>query len=225
VSALCEATGADVEEVAAVVGTDSRIGPKFLRASVGFGGSCFQKDLLSLIYISEHYGLAEVAAYWQQVVDLNQWQKRRFADLIAGSIADASGDLRGRRVAILGFAFKKDTNDVRETPAIDVCRRLLARGATLAVHDYKVSPESVAAEIGKEGVVIAPTPEAALAGADAVAVLTEWSAYATLDWARLVAVLRPGARVFDGRNIIDAAAVRRAGLDLRAIGKGEQHAV
>jgi UDPglucose 6-dehydrogenase len=222
ISALCEVTGADVEEVAAVVGADSRIGPKFLRASVGFGGSCFQKDLLSLIYISESYGLTEVAAYWQQVVDLNQWQKRRFADLIAAPIADGAGSLRGRRIAILGFAFKKDTNDVRETPAMDVCRRLLARGATLAVHDYRVTPESVRSEFAAQGVEVAATPEAALAGADGVAVLTEWSAYATLDWARLAGRLKVGAVIHDGRNILDAGAVRRAGLILRSIGRGAQ---
>ena len=205
-----------------MIGTDSRIGPKFLRASVGCGGSCFQKDLLSLIYISESYGLTEVAAYWQQVVDLNQWQKSRFADLIAAPIADAAGTLRGRRIAILGFAFKKDTNDVRETPAIDVCRRLLARGATLAVHDYKVTPDSVRSELGAQGVEVAATPEAALAGADGVAVLTEWSAYATLDWARLADTLNAGAVIHDGRNIVNAAAVRRAGLNLRSMGKGGQ---
>ncbi len=222
ISALCEVTGADIEEVASVIGTDSRIGPKFLRASVGFGGSCFQKDLLSLIYISESYGLTEVAAYWQQVVDLNQWQKHRFADQVAAPIADAAGSLRGRRIAILGFAFKKDTNDVRETPAIDVCRRLLARGATLAVHDYKVTPESVASEIGTQGVEVATTPEAALAGADGVAVLTEWSAYATLDWASLAGTLKAGAVIHDGRNIVDATAVRRSGLTLRSIGMGGQ---
>lgn len=222
ISALCEATGADVEEVAAVVGTDSRIGPKFLRASVGFGGSCFQKDLLSLIYISESYGLAEVAAYWQQVVDLNQWQKQRFADQIATAFGDRAGSLHGRRLAILGFAFKKDTNDARETPAIDVCRRLLAHGATLAIHDYKVTAESITAELGSVGVEIAPTPEVALHGAAAVAVLTEWSAYATLDWTQLAGVLKAGAVIFDGRNIIDATAVRQAGLGLRSMGKGAQ---
>ena len=223
ISALCEVTGADVEEVAEVVGTDSRIGPKFLRASVGFGGSCFQKDLLSLIYISESYGLTEVAAYWQQVVDLNQWQKRRFADLIAAPIADDAGSLRGRRIAILGFAFKKDTNDVRETPAIDVCRRLLARGASLIVHDYKVTAEAVSAELGARGVEFAPSPEEAMKDVDAVAVLTEWPAYATLDWGRLSARLKPRIVVVDGRNILDAAAVRRAGLLLRCIGKGASH--
>jgi len=223
ISALCEVTGADVEEVASVIGTDSRIGPKFLRASVGFGGSCFQKDLLSLIYISESYGLTEVAAYWQQVVDLNQWQKHRFADQIAAPIATAEGSLRGRRIAILGFAFKKDTNDVRETPAIDVCRRLLACGASLIVHDYKVTAEAVSAELGERGVEFAPSPEEALKDVDAVAVLTEWPAYATLDWGRLSARLKPRAVIFDGRNILDAAAVRRAGLLLRCIGKGAPH--
>lgn len=219
ISALCEAAGADVDEVAAVVGTDSRIGPKFLRSSVGFGGSCFQKDLLSLIYISEHYGLSQVASYWQQVVDINQWQKHRFADRIKDALADATGSLKGRRIAILGFAFKKDTNDIRETPAIDVSRRLLAAGATLAIHDYKVTTGAVVAELGADGVGFAASPEAAMENADAVAVLTEWSAYASLDWARVAPSLRTGAAVFDGRNILDAPAVRRAGLALYGIGK------
>ncbi|MEY3813130.1 MAG: UDP-glucose 6-dehydrogenase [Verrucomicrobiota bacterium] len=220
VSAVCEATGADVEEVAAVVGSDSRIGPKFLRASVGFGGSCFQKDLLSLIYICEHYGLKPAADYWQQVLTLNQWQKQRFADRIAAALAPAGGSLRGRRIAILGFAFKKDTNDIREAPAIDVCRSLLAQGATLAIHDYKVACSTIETALGSECIDIFQTPECTLDGADAVAVLTEWPGYAQLDWANLARRLRPLAPIFDGRNILDDVAVRSAGLILHAIGKG-----
>ncbi|MEY4776402.1 MAG: hypothetical protein RL759_915 [Verrucomicrobiota bacterium] len=222
-SALCEVTGADVDEVAKVVGSDSRIGPKFLKASVGFGGSCFKKDILSLVYLCEFHGVPEAAAYWQQVIDLNEWQKRRFADLVTAPIADTAGGLHGTRIAILGFAFKRDTNDVRETPASDVCRRLLARGASLIVHDYKVTAEAVSAELGARGVEFAPSPEEAMKDVDAVAVLTEWPAYATLDWGRLSARLKPRTVVVDGRNILDAAAVRRAGLLLRCIGKGAPH--
>merc|ERR1711937_1102484 len=140
IARLCERTGADVGEVARAIGADSRIGPKFLNASVGFGGSCFQKDILNLVYICEQFGLSEVAAYWQQVVDMNEYQKRTFTQRIIHTLFNT---VTGKKIGILGFAFKKDTGDVRETPAVDVCKLLLAEKALLAIHDPKVSREQI----------------------------------------------------------------------------------
>jgi UDPglucose 6-dehydrogenase len=209
-SALCERTGAEIAEVAAVVGTDSRIGPKFLKASVGFGGSCFQKDLLSLVYLCEHHGLPEVAAYWQQVVDLNEWQKSRFA-------AEVAAAAKNRRVAVLGLAFKKDTNDFRESAALQVIRSLLRSGCEVIAYDPRVDGVRFATELGVAGgFTVAASAQQALAGVGAVAVLTEWDEFRTLPWR--ASALASGATVFDGRGIVDRAAVRQAGLGLRVIG-------
>jgi UDPglucose 6-dehydrogenase len=209
-SALCEQTGAEVSEVAQVVGADSRIGPKFLQASVGFGGSCFQKDLLSLIYLCEHHALPEVAAYWQGVVDINEWQKRRFAEAVQQAAAN-------RRVAVLGLAFKKDTNDFRESAALSVCRTLVQSGCDVVAYDPRVDGKRFAAELGSPAqFAIAATAAEALAGAGAVAILTEWDEFRSIAWASVQ--LSPGATVCDGRNVVDLAAVRQAGFRLRVIG-------
>merc|ERR1719313_1721932 len=148
ISALCEVTGADVSEVAYAIGVDSRIGSKFLKASVGFGGSCFQKDILNLVYLCRSFGLPEVAEYWNQVIIMNDWQKTRFAQNMVSSMFNT---VSGKKIAILGFAFKKDTGDTRETPAIDVCNKLLAERAQLSIHDPKVAREQIYAdlELGK----------------------------------------------------------------------------
>merc|ERR1712159_514723 len=143
ISRLCEETGADVGEVSRAIGTDSRIGPKFLGASVGFGGSCFQKDILNLVYICEQFGLSEVAAYWQQVVDMNEYQKRTFAQRVVSALFNT---ITGKKIAVFGFAFKKDTGDVRETPAITVCDMLMQDGAICQVFDPKVTRESAVEE-------------------------------------------------------------------------------
>jgi len=209
-SALCEQTGAEVSEVAQVVGADSRIGPKFLQASVGFGGSCFQKDLLSLIYLCEHHALPEVAAYWQGVVEINEWQKRRFAEAVQQAAAN-------RRVAVLGLAFKKDTNDFRESAALAVCRTLVQSGCEVVAYDPRVDGKRFAAELGSPArFALASTAAEALAGAGAVAILTEWDEFRSIAWASVQ--LSPGAMVCDGRNVVDRAAVRQAGFRLRVIG-------
>jgi UDPglucose 6-dehydrogenase len=148
ISALCEATGADVDEVANAIGKDSRIGPKFLKASVGFGGSCFQKDILNLVYLCEHFSLPEVAAYWESVVKMNDWQKHRFAARIVRALFNTVAD---KRIAVLGFAFKKDTNDTRESAAISVCRDLLAEQATVVVYDPKVPAAEIVADVCGKG--------------------------------------------------------------------------
>lgn len=222
VSALCEATGADVDEVANAIGKDSRIGPKFLKASVGFGGSCFQKDILNLVYLCEHFGLPEVAAYWESVVKMNDWQKHRFASRIVRGLFNTVAD---KKIAVLGFAFKKDTNDTRESAAISVCRDLLAEQARVVVYDPKVPPEEIRADVlGKAGcdderLTIAKSAYEAAQGAHALAVVTEWDEFKTLDYARIFAAMQQPSFVFDGRNILDLAKLRQIGFRAFGIGK------
>ena len=229
IAAFCESTGADVREVARAIGTDSRIGPKFLQAGPGFGGSCFQKDILNLVYLCGHYGLHEVADYWQSVVDLNTWQQHRIARLVVNNLF---GTVTGKRLAVLGFAFKADTNDTREAPAIRICRDLLEEGAELAIHDPKVAPEQISRDLGSapsasgsgltgEGCwQVASSVEEAVRGADAALILTEWQLFRQLPWAHLAPQMRQPAWVFDARAVVDPEAVRSAGLRLWRVGDG-----
>ena len=230
VAALCEDTGADVREVARAIGTDSRIGPKFLNAGPGFGGSCFQKDILNLVYLCRHFGLPEVADYWESVVALNTWQQHRIARLVVEKLF---GTVTGKRLAVLGFAFKADTNDTREAPAIRICRDLLEEGAQLAIHDPKVAAEQMARDLQQEAApqadalsgtgswAQASSVESAVKGADAVLVLTEWQQYRELDWMSLASRMRKPAWVFDARAVTDPDQVRSAGLTLWRVGDGE----
>jgi UDPglucose 6-dehydrogenase len=221
ISALCEVTGADVDEVAHAIGTDSRIGPKFLKASVGFGGSCFQKDILNLVYLCEHYGLPEVSAYWESVVRMNDWQKSRFTRHLVKTLFNT---VSGKRIAVLGFAFKKDTNDTRESAAIQVVRDLLVEGATVVVYDPKVTEEEIRRDVlgpGKEDtrlLVVSSAAEAAL-GAHALAVLTEWDEFKHLDFSRIHDGMHKPAFVFDGRNVLPRAQMQQLGFRVFAIGK------
>jgi len=221
IAALCEATGADVHEVAHAIGADSRIGGKFLKAGPGFGGSCFQKDILNLVYLCGHYGLHEVAAYWQSVVELNGWQQHRIARLVVQRLF---GTVTGKRLAVLGFAFKADTNDTREAPAIRICQDLLEEGAQLAIYDPKVPAAQMAEDLGPAGQEGAweavGSPLEAVAGADAVLILTEWASFAALDWPQLAAPMRKPAWLFDARSIADLAAARAAGLNVWRVGLG-----
>ena len=229
IAAFCESTGAEVGEVARAIGTDSRIGPKFLQAGPGFGGSCFQKDILNLVYLCGHYGLHEVAAYWQSVVDLNIWQQHRIARLVVNNLF---GTVTGKRLAVLGFAFKADTNDTREAPAIRICRDLLEEGAELAIHDPKVAPEQISRDLGSapsasgSGLTgegswqVAASVEEAVRGADAALILTEWQVFRQLPWADLAAQMRQPAWVFDARAVVDPEVVRSAGLRLWRVGDG-----
>ena len=221
ISALCEATGADVDEVANAIGKDSRIGPKFLRSSVGFGGSCFQKDILNLVYLCDHFGLPEVAAYWESVVKMNDWQKARFSKRI---VRELFNSVSGKKIAILGFAFKKDTNDTRESPAIGVCRDLLAEQAKLAIYDPKVPAAEIRRDLGiaadDANVTVCKDPYEALEGSHAIAVLTEWDEFKTIDYARVHATMPRPAFIFDGRNILDLAKLREIGFTASGIGKG-----
>jgi len=221
ISALCEVTGADVDEVANAIGKDSRIGPKFLKASVGFGGSCFQKDILNLVYLCEHFGLPEVAAYWESVVKMNDWQKHRFTKQIVRTLFNT---VSGKRIAILGFAFKKDTNDTRESAAISVVRGLLEENATVVVYDPKVPAEEIRCDvlgIDKEDsrLLVAGSAEEAADGAHALAVLTEWDQFKTLDFAKILDGMHKPAFVFDGRNILPRDAMQKLGFEVFAIGK------
>lgn len=228
ISALCEATEADVDEVAHAIGRDSRIGPKFLRASVGFGGSCFQKDILNLVYLCEYFGLPEVANYWRQVVVMNDYQKHRFARRI---VQQLFGTVSSKKIAILGFAFKKDTNDTRESSAIYICRDLLEERARIAIHDPKVSKATIYRDLGLDDkgcsadgrryVEIADSPQAACDGAHALAVLTEWDAFKSdkLDYADLFSRMEKPAFAFDGRNVTDLNQLREIGFQASGIGK------
>lgn len=215
VSAICEASGADVDEVANAIGKDSRIGPKFLKASVGFGGSCFQKDILNLVYLSEHFGLPEVAEYWRQVIEMNNYQRRRFTRHVIHSLFNT---LQGKRIAVLGFAFKKDTDDTRESAAIYICRDLIEEGAHVVVYDPQVPADEIKSLVG-EGVAIADSAEEATNEAHAILVLTEWDAFKVLDYQAIYDAMIKPAHVFDGRNILDLEKLREIGFNASGIGK------
>ncbi|MGJ8655505.1 MAG: UDP-glucose 6-dehydrogenase [Akkermansiaceae bacterium] len=226
ISALCERTEADVDEVANAIGMDSRIGPKFLKASVGFGGSCFQKDLLNLVYLSGHFGLPEVADYWQAVINMNEWQKERFSTKIVQTLFNT---VRGKKIGIWGFAFKKDTNDTRESAAIYVCRDLIAEGANVAIYDPQVGAEQILFDLEYLGIereqlekqiTFCDSCEEAAKDAHGVAVLTEWDEFKTVDYKKIYDEMFKPAFLFDGRNIIDASAVRKVGFNFYSIGKG-----
>lgn len=217
ISALCEKTEADVDEVARAVGTDSRIGPKFLKASVGFGGSCFKKDILNLVYIAESYGLSEVARYWEAVVRMNEWQESRFVRTMVASMFNT---MAGKRIALFGFAFKANTGDTRESPALAVATDLLAERAHVVVTDPKALDNAREDLAGVDGnLVFERDPYAAAAGAHAVAVLTEWDIYRTLDYRRIFDSMIKPAFIFDGRNILDHQALHAIGFNVYSIGK------
>ncbi|MFZ4773838.1 MAG: UDP-glucose 6-dehydrogenase [Terrimicrobiaceae bacterium] len=226
ISALCEATGADVDEVGNAIGKDSRIGPKFLKASVGFGGSCFQKDILNLAYLCQHFGLPEVSAYWESVVKINDWQKHRFAERI---VSELFNTVTGKRIAILGFAFKKDTNDTRETAAIAVCQDLLAEGAEVVVYDPKVREQDIRHDVlggaTNTNLKVAASAAEAATGAHAIAILTEWDEFKTLPYAELFENMPKPACIFDGRNILPHAALRKLGFRVFPIGKASKNPV
>ena len=217
ISALCELTEADVDEVAYAIGSDSRIGPRFLKASVGFGGSCFKKDILNLVYIAQSHGLDEVARYWEAVVRMNEWQETRF---VRRMLATMFNTVAGKRIALFGFAFKAETGDTRESPALEVTRQLAAERAHLVITDPQALDNARIDTAGLEGSIeFEPDPYAAALGAHAIAVLTEWSLYRDLDWARLLASMERPAFVFDGRNILDHQRLFDLGFNVFAIGK------
>ncbi|HEY5654070.1 MAG TPA: UDP-glucose 6-dehydrogenase [Pontiella sp.] len=218
ISALCEATEANVSEVAQAIGTDSRIGPKFLKASIGFGGSCFKKDILNLVYLCETYGLKEPAEYWRQVVTLNEYQESRFVTTMLHSMFNT---IANKRIAILGFAFKADTGDTRESPAIKVCRKLASEHATLVVSDPQAL-ENAKLEMPElaDKIEFEKDPYKAAKDAHAVAVLTDWKLYKELDFQRIYDSMQKPAFLFDGRNMLDHDALFEMGFEVYSIGKG-----
>ena len=224
-SALCEKTEANIEEVGRAIGADSRIGSKFLKASVGFGGSCFQKDILNLVYICRTLGLQEVADYWEQVIIMNDYQKRRFADKI---ITNLFNTVSGKKIAFLGWAFKKDTNDTRETAAMYVADILMEDLANINVYDPKVTQQQMLADINylntrkesenKELLEYNTSPYNTCKNAHAVAILTEWNEFKEYDWQKIYDNMMKPAFIFDGRNILDKNKLEKIGFKYYGIG-------
>lgn len=224
-SELCEKTGADVNEVARAIGMDSRIGSKFLKASVGFGGSCFQKDILNLVYIAKSYGLGEVADYWEQVIIMNDHQKNRFASNIVKTLYNT---VSGKKITFLGWAFKKDTNDTRESAAIYIADNLLNEQAVIEVYDPKVSEKQIYFDLdyletrtssqNKLGVVVIEEPYQACQNSHAIAILTEWDEFKNYDWQRIYDSMLKPAFIFDGRNVLDKSKLEEIGFVVQSIG-------
>ena len=226
-SELCEKTGANVNEVSRAIGMDKRIGNKFLQSSVGFGGSCFQKDILNLVYIAKSYGLNEVADYWEQVIIMNDYQKKRFASNIVKTLYNTVAD---KKITFLGWAFKKDTNDTRESAAIYVADKLLSEQANISIFDPKVSEkqvlfdlnylESRSTEKNKAGVIVHSDPYEACKDTHAICILTEWDEFRTYDWQKIYDNMKKPAFVFDGRNLLDSDTLGEIGFNYYQIGVG-----
>ena len=226
ISELCELTGANVDEVAKAIGMDSRIGPKFLKASVGFGGSCFQKDILNLVYIARSYNLNEVADYWEQVIILNDHQKRRFSDRLIKTLYNT---VSGKKIALLGWAFKKDTNDTRESAAIYVADHLLSEQAKIMVFDPKVNHIKIQTDLNylntrtetenEEGVLSGDSAYEATNNAHAIAIMTEWDEFKTYDWEKIYSNMKKPAFIFDGRNILNKSKMENIGFEYYSIGQ------
>jgi len=232
ISALCEKTGANVDEIARAIGSDSRIGPKFLKASVGFGGSCFQKDIMNLVYLCRHFGLPEVANYWQEVIHINDYQKHRFAKQIIDSLFNT---VSGKKISFLGWAFKKDTNDTRESAAIYVAWELLQDQAEIHVFDPRVDKEQILRDLDylaeqniefskiKDKLIanirVYDNPYEAMDDAHAIALLTEWDEFKEYDWTRIYKGVKKPAFVFDGRNLLNKEALETIGFEVKGIGR------
>jgi UDPglucose 6-dehydrogenase len=229
ISALCEATGADVTEISRAVGMDARIGKRFLQSSVGFGGSCFQKDILNLVYLCDTYGLKECADYWRQVILMNDFQKKRFSGKVVSSMFNT---VTGKKIAILGYAFKKDTGDVRETPSMFVVRDLIQENAQIHIYDPQVTREEMWIEMNytcgvnhdntprlDESVITETDVYKTCEGSHAVCILTEWDEFKTLDYKKIYESMAKPAFLFDGRLILDHKALREIGFEVHAIGK------
>ena len=233
IGALCEATGADVREVSRAIGADSRIGSKFLDAGPGFGGSCFKKDILNLVYLAEYFGLNEVAKFWESVVNLNNWHQSRISKLITKKLF---GTISGKKIIILGFAFKCNTNDTRESAAIQICKDLIDEGACLYIHDPKVSEGQIINDLGRK-----PLPQnqesrnnfyekgswkfikdinESFSEADAIVILTEWSEYKKINWDLAEKRMRKPAWIFDSRSLIDPSDIKNNSFNFWRIGDG-----
>ena len=233
IGALCEATGADVREVARAIGSDSRIGNKFLDSGPGFGGSCFKKDILNLVYLCKYFGLPEIAEFWESVVTMNNWHQHRISKLVVKKLF---GTITGKKIGILGFSFKANTNDTRESAAITICKDLIEEGALLYIHDPKVSPEQITNDLCKkenksmtnntknlEGEwCFIKDSKNVFEGADAVVLLTEWDEYSMINWNNVSKSMRKPAWVFDARSIVMPDKISMTDLNFWRIGDGFQ---
>ena len=217
ISALCERTEADITEVSRAIGMDSRIGAKFLQASVGFGGSCFRKDILHLSYLCEYYGLPEVADYWASVVRINEWQTDRFFQNILHELFNT---LAGKTITMLGFAFKQDTGDTRDSPAIPLCEKLVGENARVRIHDPKAL-ENARIELKnlKGDVSFVEDVYEAADGAHALALVTQWDEYRELDYEKIHQTMAEPAFIFDGRNHLDHDKLYKIGFNVFPLGK------
>ncbi|MGJ1235838.1 MULTISPECIES: nucleotide sugar dehydrogenase [Sphingobacterium] len=226
ISELCEVTGANIDEVAYAVGQDNRIGSKFLKASVGFGGSCFKKDILNLVYIARSYNLFKVADYWEQVVTINDHQRQRFAERIIKTMYNT---VNGKKIVFLGWAFKKDTNDTREASAIYVADHLLEEQANIVVYDPKVKEDQIYNDIdglnsrspeqNRDLLKISNDPYSAIQDAYAIAIMTEWDEFKVYDWELIKTQMKRPAFVFDGRRILDSEKMGKMGFEYYTIGE------
>tara|TARA_A100001011_G_scaffold372339_1_gene430623 strand:+ start:888 stop:2351 length:1464 start_codon:yes stop_codon:yes gene_type:complete len=234
IAALCEATGADVREVSRAIGTDSRIGSKFLDSGPGFGGSCFKKDILNLVYLAQYFGLNEVANFWESVVNLNNWHQNRISELIVKKL---SGTVSGKKIVVLGFAFKANTNDTRESAAIQICKDLIEEGAKILIHDPKVNEMQIEKDLNmKKYERVQNEQEQKLFinkgswkfsehlnifdDAHGVLLLTEWEEYKNIDWIEVSNKMVHPGWVFDARSIIEPGKIRATRLNLWRIGDG-----
>ena len=224
ISALCEATGAKIKDVSLAVGMDRRIGKYFLNSGPGFGGSCFKKDISNLVYISNHYGLFEVAEYWQKVLDINYWQQRRFVELIVKTMF---GTISSKTIAILGFSFKANTNDTRESPAIYICRKLIEEGAFLKIYDPKVKYSQMQKDllfndqrIGEEKWIYSNSIYETFDNVDSAVFLTEWEEFESLNWQEISIKMRKPSWVFDTRSIVNMEDVKKSGINIWQVGYG-----
>ena len=231
ISALCERTGANIKDVSLAIGTDRRIGKEFLNAGPGFGGSCFKKDILNLVYIYDYYGLHHEAKYWEKVVEINDWQKQRISNLI---IEKLFGTVSGKKIAILGFSFKANTNDTRESPAISICKELINEGGNLFVYDPKVSREQITIDLhltearqeqdSNEGSwSYATSISEAIKSSDAIVIITEWEEFKYLNWKEIKSKMRNPSWIFDTRSIINISEAEKYGLKVWSVGKGSQN--
>ncbi len=238
IGALCEATGADVREVARAIGSDSRIGSKFLDSGPGFGGSCFKKDILNLVYLSNYFGLPEVAKFWESVVELNNWHQHRISKIVVEKLF---GTVTGKKIVILGFAFKANTNDTRESAAIIICKDLLEEGANLYIHDPKVSSLQISKDLNKnennqisnikkDGITslegnwcFIENINKASEDADAILILTEWGEYFEIDWASISRRMRKPAWIFDARSVLKNEKINNNNLNMWRIGDGSDY--
>jgi len=223
ISALCEITGADIKEVSLAVGKDKRIGSKFLDAGPGFGGSCFKKDIMNLVYICNHYGLSEVSEYWEKVIEINSWQTNRISKLVVDKLF---GTLSNKKICILGFSYKSNTNDTRESPAIRICNDLLDEGAILQIYDPKVSKEQIEKDLVNENLTRGSwhyfnSIEEASFNSDALLILTEWEEFSQINWELIANKMRSPSWVFDTRLISNASESIKYGINLWTVGKGQ----